>query len=79
MRNSVYTLIIRLCSTPTGETMSESEDTAVESADESKFFTFDGPNPKLTYPLKIIYCDGKYVILYLVLSVGFHYQVSLTP
>ncbi|KAK2182925.1 hypothetical protein NP493_332g01000 [Ridgeia piscesae] len=32
-------------------------DTAVASAEESKFFTYDGPNPKLTYPLKVIYCD----------------------
>ena len=58
--------------------MSENEDTAVESADKSKFFTYDGPNPKLTYPLKIIYCDGKYDIIYLILSVGFDYQICLT-
>ena len=55
--------VLRLCSTSTGGTMSENEDTAVETTDESKFFTYDGPNPKLSYPLKIIYCDGKYDIL----------------
>ena len=59
--------------------MSENEDTAVETTDESKFFTYDGPNPKLSYPLKIIYCDGKYDILYLVLSFGFIIELPSLP
>ena len=53
--------LLRQCLLSAAVTMSEG-DTAVASAEESKFFTYDGPNPKLTYPLKIIYCDGKYLL-----------------
>lgn len=65
-------IILRYLSMSTAVTMSEG-DTAVASASESKFFTYDGPNPKLTYPLKVIYCDGKYLLLCDVIQHALYY------
>ena len=54
--------------------MSDDEKTVAEASSgnaesESKWLTFDGPKPGVSYPLKVIYCDGKYAVVNLLTAV----------